>query len=416
MNQRSPYRDRLPKLLSGNCCLLIAQLIVLVGMPITGARVHAQNTIVVTRLRPTDAQIVYKGDDGVVGLASNVPLAVNSNGVMFVLDGAAGAVYRISLGQKAIRIGGKGWGPGEYLEPVAIGWLHDTLWVSDKRALRVTLVPAWGAGPATTIAVSMVGTSEYLQTVPYALTPSGHAIVAGMTGRSRMLGTPTQSVPVWRTARSGTPILDTISYVSIRNGELIVRVRGSKAYYTVTQPLSDATLWNVSRNGAYYVDVVHQRTGSIGASRPMLTLKKTDGRQIFRIPLPGAQVALTDREYAAVVAKLVERLNAEGRRLGFGLVDEAALKNDMFRPRMRAMATQILVADNGSVLIRGPDYEQKDVEYTLVRVNGDVAGTFRVPFTQRIRAMVGDYVWSYVERPNGEIDIVRERLAAERVK
>jgi len=44
------------------------------------------------------------------------------------------------------------------------------------------------------------------------------------------------------------------------------------------------------------------------------------------------------------------------------------------------------------------------VRYTIFRPDSVVAGTFTVPPTQRVRAVFGTQIWSYVERESGEID------------
>jgi hypothetical protein len=75
------------------------------------------------------------------------------------------------------------------------------------------------------------------------------------------------------------------------------------------------------------------------------------------------------------------------------------------------VATQVHINDEAWVLIRGSDALNDNVRYTVFRADGTIAGAFSVPTRQRVRALVGDQIWSFVERESGEIDVVRQRLS-----
>jgi hypothetical protein len=240
--------------------------------------------------------------------------------------------------------------------------------------------------------------------------PDGSSLVAGIIDAG-ITGGRARTVPVWRVSRDGATILDTLARINVQHGDLIVRVLGSKAFYTIAQPMSDATMWHASRNGRYYVEVDPRAAGTLMSGSPTVTVRSTKGDLIFRKEIPGGKAPFTDREFSAVVNELVTRLNAEGRRIGFAPVDEPALRRELFRPMSRLVATQVHINDEAWVLIRGSDALNDNVRYTVFRADGTIAGAFSVPTRQRVRALVGDQIWSFVERESGEIDVVRQRLS-----
>lgn len=64
---------------------------------------------------------------------------VSESGRVYVLDGSAREVRVFSPDGERLRVmGGPGEGPGEFLLPVNMGLLADTLWVNDGRARRMT--------------------------------------------------------------------------------------------------------------------------------------------------------------------------------------------------------------------------------------------------------------------------------------
>jgi len=72
----------------------------------------------------------------------------------------------------------------------------------------------------------------------------------------------------------------------------------------------------------------------------------TDGQLVYLREIPGAREPLSEQEFSAVVDKLVTRLNMEGRRIGFGRVDEATLRQEIIRPRFHSVATQVHITDD----------------------------------------------------------------------
>lgn len=104
---------------------------------IPDAEVCSQQTAHALSLARSNAVVIYRGDDGVIGLDSYTPITPAADGSIIVLDRRGGGVFSFKHGRPLQRIGRQGSGPGEFREPIAAGWLNDTLWVSDKQTQRV---------------------------------------------------------------------------------------------------------------------------------------------------------------------------------------------------------------------------------------------------------------------------------------
>jgi len=361
-------------------------------------------------LTRANAVVIYRGDDGVIDVDSYTPIIPAADGSIIVLDRRGGGVFSLKHRRPLQRIGRQGSGPGEFREPIAAGWLNDTLWVSDKQTHRVTLIPRAGSGRPISRAYPFAVTASHAHTMPYGIAPEGPTIVAAPS-MSETASTSELPIPIWRMNRQGTRVLDTLSHIRNSHRQLVVNVRASAAKYFVAQPFSDAGIWSVSSNGRYFVQVDrHEDGGPLGRAMPKVMLRHTDGRLVYERRLPNSVAVLTNAEFNAVAERLADRLNAEGKRLGFGQVDMRALLAAMYRPARWPAASDVIVSSSGVVAIRAPDQGVAAVSYTLLDTTGTTVGRFDVPITQRVRALSGSTIWSVREDANGELEIVQETL------
>jgi hypothetical protein len=356
--------------------------------------------------------IVYHGADGSIVLSAYTPMVRANDGAVIVLDRRGGGVYRINQDRGPTRIGRHGSGPGEFKEPVALGWLADTLWVSDKQTMRVTFLPNEGSGrPRTTTFASMTGT-VVPHTVPYGVTPFGTVIVASISPASEVVEQ-SAALPVLLLDRAGVRVHDTLAMLRVQNGELIAPVRGSRAIYTVAQPFSDASLWSVSSDGRWFVQLDRFEPLALNQQRSAtVSMQSTDGRQRYQRALPGPRERLADAEFSDVVERTRARLDSDGKRVGYGPVDVARLRAAMYRPTYKPRATEVLVATAGIVVFRGAETNVDQVPYTLLNAEGREIGTFDVGRRQRVRLIHGMQIWSVDEDRDGELYIIREDLVA----
>ena len=104
-----------------------------------------------TLLTLSPPEVIYDGEDGVLSLHRTATrVFVDARGTAYLPDWKDGGVFAFSPDARTPRrVGGKGSGPGEFIGASALGWLGDTLWVSDSRNNRITMIARWGQGTAT---------------------------------------------------------------------------------------------------------------------------------------------------------------------------------------------------------------------------------------------------------------------------
>lgn len=172
-------------------------------------------------------------------------LAVSPTGVAYVLDYAPPFIRAfLPSGRPLDSLGYRGDGPGEFQVPWGLGWRGDTLWVTDTRLNRVTLLPR----PGTPIKVTV------RRATPVGLLSDGGVLTTAnaydVTGSE---GQPTQ-VRLTRRTRD-----DQITHAIavLATGGLYTQVRFGDGGITMREPFTDIPLWKLARDGASVV-VVHR--------------------------------------------------------------------------------------------------------------------------------------------------------------
>ena len=169
------------------------------------------------------------------------------------------------------------------------------------------------------------------------------------------------------------------------------------------QPLGDGTLWAESRNGRFVAMV--ERAGQV-----QTTLLESSGKQVYRVVSPVAPEPLDTKEGLAVADRQLQDLNEALRRLKSPPVSSSDFRRNLYLPRYRPAVLDVLVGDDGSVVLRGNDWSRRAVSYTILAPRGTLRATLEVPANQYIRAIAADTIWSVVEGQDGDFSLVRQTL------
>jgi hypothetical protein len=85
----------------------------------------------------------------------------------------------------------------------------------------------------------------------------------------------------------------------------------------------------------------------------------------------------------------------------------APFRKSLYRPRYRVSFIEAIVGCDRTVLLRGNDWSSTTVPYSWITPNGSARGTFTVPVSQYVRAVVGDDVWSVMVDADGAGTLVK---------
>lgn len=358
------------------------------------------------RLALSAPAVVYDPEDGQIALQKESAVGVTADGTVLVPDRGRVAVFRSGASRPTF-IGRKGSGPGEYQSVTFFGWLGDTLWIGDASARRVTYLPAMGRGSPITQS-SHGGSASYFLLAPRSIAVNGAALSEGIDVEG---SSPARKprVPVVRIDRTRGRVVDTLFWLHVARRSFTLKLGTSTM--VGAQLLSDASLWNGSRNGAFTVEVT--RGVVAGPLAPpgvsQITLRAGDGRVRYSRGLaPDGRV--TGADVAAVVKAFLDPMNTLLRQRKRTPIDPAEFAKVMYVPSHRFAVLDVVVADDGSVLLRGNDWNRARVQYTWLHPDGTTRGTFEVPATQRVRALRGDRVWSTRETEDGDVQLIAQTV------
>lgn len=353
--------------------------------------------------------VVFDDDAGVVGLNSRSQVAVAADGSLFFLSASRDGVYQLRKNSRhVLRIGRKGAGPGEYQRIQSFGWIQDTMWIGDDGNRRITYLAQMGRGAVRT--VSFLGTASLtaLLTVPLSVTPSGKAI-CGLTplGNSSSID-PASREPLARVSRDGIGAYDTLMLLETRNRNH--KYNNGAARVVGVQVMSDATLWSLSRNGKFALMVERSDELAQQGKPWKVSVMETNGRTVYQRGFPAPTHRTSSADVQRVVEKKIATFNADAREDWIPRLTADIFKQGLFVPQFRVPVVEAVIGDDGTVLLRGNDWNASQVEYTWLRMDGSVRGSFTVPSTRHVRAVLGDLVWSIDEDGDGAVRVVRQAI------
>ena len=361
------------------------------------------------QLRVAPALASFVDLEGNIGLTRRTPLGVAPDQSVVLVDSKRDGLYKLSADLSNLRrVGRKGSGPGEYLRITSFGWRADTLWVSDNGNARITYVDAFGRGRVRSQPFLVGVTSDAFTTEPLALTPDGAAICGLLTNAGRGGATLPYTEPMLRFPLAATARWDTLMLLDVRHRRH--RYQVGKLYLSGEELMSDATLWALSRNGKFAAKVDRSDDALRRQEPPLLTLLHTDGRVLHRAQLPNPRERVTRSDVNKLVAEAVAAFNSEVRPDWIPDLSTAAYETGMFVPFYRISAVDIVLGDDGTILLRGNDWNGNGVNYTWFNPQGTIRGTFTLPVKQIVRAVSGNSIWSIAEVRDGEVRLIKQNV------
>ncbi len=353
----------------------------------------------------TSESVPYRSGSVVLPLPTGDVLVGHSSSGRIVQVSAPGAPVR--------QLGGTGQGPGEFESAERIGLLGDTVWIIDGRLQRVTYWPRFGAGSPATHALVQTATAGLPTSTPIAVSQNGGFIATANVDHRADPSAALRSQALLSRPRDPNGRTDTLAALFRSNLTQRLTPREGNGTLLMVQLFSDASRFDASPNGRL-VAIVDQLDTAKHEQKTVRLLSVT-GEERYRVRVPFADVPfnpmlasrLIDSQYTATMESLRQRGSASS-------FDRSAHAARAFVPRRMTPVSELTVADDGTVLLRGNDWAGSTVTYAWMRPNGTLRGYLTLPSGQTIKAVRGDVIWSIRENEDGLLRLIRQTIVGPR--
>jgi len=175
-------------------------------------------------------------------------LAVGSDERIYVVQPQE-ALVRVfdSDGELVTEIGTRGQGPGEFVRPLDVSWVADSLWVTDVATQRIQQFAGDGtAGRSLSMPQSLV--SRFGHLAPRALLSDGRVLAHEAVPDQNVADGSRTEMPVFAVGLADSSVVE-IASVSLTNSRLPVRSDQTPMAVFIDEPFADHTLWTILPTG-----------------------------------------------------------------------------------------------------------------------------------------------------------------------
>lgn len=315
---------------------------------------------------------------------------VDAEDNVFVLDTESRGVHVFSPdGSYRGQIGRSGSGPGEFRSVGWMGWLGDTLWVTDPALRRINYFRRDGVFARIESEPRLWSSRTNMPFSIRAVLPNGCSLL--VEAYTALKAAPLEALgqSVVRLCQ-GTSAVDTILSVNVRDRWLVVAWPTEPAsQYQGPQPWSFADVWTLSPGGdavaiAKQTPPPSEATGSFNVSlmRPVTGSVWSRAVAYRPIPLERAQVDTW-------MTGLLERLD---RSLVSRAAARKAIGEALFRPAYRPPVTRILLTGDDNVWVQREASHDTCV-WEGLDARGEPGSILRLPATAVVHEVRDSTAW-----------------------
>jgi hypothetical protein len=349
------------------------------------------------------------GEDANTTFSPGIELLAGGQGSIYVLDRLENRVRVFDARGRFVRsFGREGAGPGEFQGPDALGWLGDTLWVSDPNQFRVAFFRADGS-VIRTARIATRASASYPAGMPMAMLSGGSVLVMPSPPASVVVTGTVNRVPLLRVDRLGQ-VLDTLDWHSLDNN--VFQVAGNRQRRTfMYQPLKDTELLSVAPDGRSLV-IVERRAATRSRGASFLVTRLTAGgdtifsRRIAYAPSPTPAGFRRDRarEMADVLAR-----GRSGLSQGEAV---SRISEQLYVPPFLPPVTSVVAGRDGTTWIRREEGAGSTVLWQVLNERGAVEASVRLPSRAFVKQASRTYLWAVAHDDLDVPYVVRYRINA----
>ena len=290
--------------------------------------------------------------------------------------------------------GGSGGGPGEFGNPVALGFVGDTLWVADVFSYRYSLFDQQGRflTDFRPLVMARQGPDDHPPR-PSTLLEDGTLLGSTQAFSREIAEGVVTRMPVLRMRRDGS-VIDTVAWRSVENTGLMIQSPDPKNRpweIHTRQPFSESWPMVVSGMDSTVTRLFLDDTTRMAE----LACSGFDGSTVFRTPVGWDSARLDQHVIDSTIAALVNRL-ATGTIPGGAPVSdiEEGVRKALYVPEYLPPVAEMLRSSSGDFWLRRavPQGGVHD-QWRVVSTKGEILRDVFVPSGVRLRAIHETDLW-----------------------
>jgi len=394
----------------GSHRLAFGRLAVLLFPIVNGCAADGADTPLIADLPQIEIEQDLRIDGNLANLVPIRWMGVSPDGTAAVFqDQLRGVRFFDPSGNDLGVVGREGEGPGEFMGPISGGWIGDTLWVSDFRLKRITLIstepaflrtlpPFTGARPAPEDEARL---PQVLNLLPYALYPGGRLLIAASGGEVF------EGSALFQVSLDGLVERLVLEIPRDPQGSVVVRSEGRSSNYGV--PFFPRPRYTVAPDGSRIGILTTAITGpEAGTFR--VSIYDSTGGEIFSRAYPYQGVPIPDHVVDSALAPrdpgpLPPGITATRPRRPPSVERELRSRVPPIYPPVR----EILLGMDRRTWIRLYRGDGRE-EWLILDADGDPQGRAVFPARTKVSVVTATHVWALESDEFDVESIVRFRL------
>jgi hypothetical protein len=310
-------------------------------------------------------------------------ITVDPSGRIYVLDQIDARILVFDHSGRFVRtVGRRGEGPGEFVQPTGMGWVGDTLWVSDQRLARIALFDTAGSAIGTRSVYELTGNQQPIGLVHLA---ADRSLIVRPLIVLEAVAEGLNAVPLLRVPPGGTTATaETLAVLDVAHTALIVgnRLPRQPPSIQTTQPLRKGTRIGFARDGSLVV-MVDESDREPGGGQAEIRAIAPGAGVVFHVKFPSTGARVTRELSDSLITHWSDALV----RRGWFDAREARshVRGRLEIPSYQPSFDEVVVARDGTTWLRRFELPTPpERQYLVLDTGGTVVADVVVPDGSRL--------------------------------